>query len=152
MIDVSIKRLGPGDLHLLRQMNVLFGNVFDMADEYTATPPSDRYLLRLLSKDTFIAMAALHDDDVIGGIVAYEMEKFEQERSEIYIYDLAVAKPNRRTGVAKKLINQVRHLAGDIGAWVVMIQADNDDEKPIALYSKLGTGEAIKHFDLTPLP
>jgi aminoglycoside 3-N-acetyltransferase I len=45
----------------------------------------------LLCSDHFIALAALQDDVVIGGVAAYELKKFERERSEIYIYDLAVA-------------------------------------------------------------
>jgi aminoglycoside 3-N-acetyltransferase I len=32
-------------------------------------------------------------DTVIGGLVADELIKFEQERREVYIYDLAVAAP-----------------------------------------------------------
>jgi aminoglycoside 3-N-acetyltransferase I len=41
---------------------------------------------------------ALQDGEVVGGIAAYELIKFEQERSEIYIYDLAVAATHRRKG------------------------------------------------------
>lgn len=44
------------------------------------------YLERLLGRDTFIALAALEDDQVVGGVAAYVLPKFEQERSEIYIY------------------------------------------------------------------
>ncbi|MGI9404951.1 MAG: hypothetical protein ACR2O4_01155 [Hyphomicrobiaceae bacterium] len=43
----------------------------------------------------------MHERQVIGGLVAYELKKFEQERSEIYIYDLAVAAEHRRKGVPR---------------------------------------------------
>jgi aminoglycoside 3-N-acetyltransferase I len=36
----------------------------------------------------------------VGGLIAYELEKFERARSELYIYDLAVAEDHRRRGVA----------------------------------------------------
>jgi aminoglycoside 3-N-acetyltransferase I len=38
---------------------------------------------------------------VVGGIAAYELKKFEQERSEIYIYDLAVASEHRREALRR---------------------------------------------------
>jgi GNAT superfamily N-acetyltransferase len=59
----------------------------------------------------FIALAAVEGDAVVGGIVAYELEKFEQERSEIYVYDLAVAGPHRRQGIATALIEQLKTIA-----------------------------------------
>jgi hypothetical protein len=41
-------------------------------------------------------LAALQGDDVIGGIAAYELPKFERLRKEIYLYHLAVASAHRR--------------------------------------------------------
>ena len=77
-----------------------FGEAFDEADTYRKERPSAAYLHRLLGSDTFVALAALKSGTVVGALAAYELRKFEQERSEIYIYDLAVAAPHRRTGVA----------------------------------------------------
>ena len=37
---------------------------------------------------------------MIGGLVAYVLPKFEQARSEIYLYDLAVDAAHRQRGVA----------------------------------------------------
>ena len=46
---------------------------------------------RRLRDETFFAVVALDQSGtMIGGLAAYELKKFEQERSEIYIYDLAV--------------------------------------------------------------
>jgi hypothetical protein len=43
-----------------------------------------------------LTLAALDGDVIVGGLVAYELETLEQARSEIYIYDLAVAEAHRR--------------------------------------------------------
>lgn len=53
----------------------------------------------------------LGEGDVVGGLVAYELAKFEQERSEVYIYDLAVLASHRRQGVATALIAELKSLA-----------------------------------------
>ena len=54
----------------------------------------------MLGSDSFIALAASKGGEVVGGIAAYELKKFEQPRSEIYIYDLAVAAAHRYTATA----------------------------------------------------
>jgi aminoglycoside 3-N-acetyltransferase I len=90
----------------------------------------------------------LAGDEVVGGIAAYELKKFEQERSEIYIYDLAVAAAHRRRGIATALIEALRKIAAARGAYVVFVQADLGDDAAIALYTKLGRRESVLHFDI----
>ncbi|MDV3257889.1 MAG: GNAT family N-acetyltransferase, partial [Sphingomonas sp.] len=76
--------------------------------------------------------------------------KFEADRSEIYIYDLAVREAWRRRGIATGLIDELRSIARDLGAWVIFVQADPPDMPAIALYEKLGKGEEVLHFDINP--
>ena len=88
---------------------------------------------------------------MVGALGAYTLMKFEQARSEIYIYDIAVAEPFRRQGVATRLIDATRAIARDIGAWTVFIQADLEDDAPVALYRKLASDEITAlHFDIAP--
>jgi aminoglycoside 3-N-acetyltransferase I len=112
--------------------------------------PTAGYLKRLLGGDSFIALVALKNGLVVGGIAAYELTKFEQERSEIYIYDLAVASGHRRQGIATALIGKLKEIAAGRGAYVIFVQADTgaEDEPAIALYTKLGRSEDVLHFDI----
>jgi aminoglycoside 3-N-acetyltransferase I len=93
-------------------------------------------------------MVAVKEGEVTGGIAAYVLDKFERERSEIYIYDLAVAEAHRRTGIATALIEELKTIAAARGAYVVFVQADRGDEPAIGLYSKLGNREEVLHFDI----
>ena len=95
-----------------------------------------------------IALVAELGNDVVGGLVAYELPKLERRRSEVYLYDLAVAASHRRRGIATRLIDALRAIAREQGAWVVYVQADHGDEPAIALYTKLGVREDVMHFDL----
>jgi aminoglycoside 3-N-acetyltransferase I len=108
------------------------------------------YTRQLLASDYFIALVALKDKEVIGGIAAYELKKFEQERSEIYLYDLAVDEKHRRKGVATALIQELRKISAARRSWVIFVQADTnvEDEPAIALYTKLGVREEVLHFDI----
>ena len=146
----TIRSLGPEDVGSLRDVLRVFSEAFDDAETYCGAQPSRAYLERLLRGDSFIGIAALEGDEVVGGLAAYELPKFEQERSEIYIYDLAVVAAHRRRGIATALIDELKHIAAARGAWVIFVQADRGDEPAIALYTKLGAREDVLHFDIAP--
>lgn len=138
------------DLDLLKRMLALFAEVFEDYASYQEKIASDAYLESRLKDDSFIALAALVDGKVVGALAGYVLKKFEQERSEIYIYDLGVIEPYRRRGIATGLINAVRVIARDIGSYVIFVQADACDEPAIKLYESLGTREDVHHFDIIP--
>ena len=144
----SIRRISSEDLALMDALMTVFGEAFDDVGTYTAARPRRSYHSRLLNSEYFIALAALKNGAVVGGLAAYELRKFEQERSEIYIYDLAVLAEHRREGVATALIEELRSLAAARGAYVIFVQADLGDAPAIDLYSKLGVREDVLHFDI----
>ena len=143
-----VRMLTADDIDLFRQLLGVMGRAFGEIDTYTRAQPGTAYLRRLLGGDHFIALAALEDGDVIGGLAAYELPKFEQARSEIYLYDLAVAAPRRRQGVATALINELRTIGAARGAYVIFVQADPADAPAVALYTTLGVREEVLHFDI----
>lgn len=147
-----VRRLGPGDVPLLRQLNELFAVAFDDRATYAGEPPTDSWLQDLLASEQVVAVVALAGKQVLGGLVAYELVKFERMRRELYIYDLAVGARHRRRGVATALIEHLREIAAQRGVWVIYVQADHGDDPAIALYQKLGTREEVLHFDIAPGP
>jgi len=153
-MTIDIRQLGPGDLPQLHELLRVFGEAFDDVETYGARPPGDEYLRELLASPGCIVLVAMAGGAVAGGLVAYELRKFEQARSEIYIYDLAIAAPHRRQGLATALIRHLQSLAAGRGAWVIYVQADTgpDDAAAIALYTKLGTPERVLHFDIPVQP
>jgi aminoglycoside 3-N-acetyltransferase I len=146
-----IVHLGTDDLALLRALNAMFAEAFDDRESYQGAPPDEAHARAVLARSDVFALAALDGAAVVGGLVAYTLPKLEQPRSEVYLYDLAVAGSHRRRGIATALIRHLQALARAAGAWVVYVQADHGDDAAIALYSKLGVREDVLHFDL-PLP
>lgn len=144
----TIRRLAAGDINQVRGLLAVFGEAFEDVPTYTGAQPDRYYLGKLLGSETVVVLVALQGAEVVGGLVAYELEKLEQRRSEMYIYDLAVAEQHRRRGVATELIEQVRSIASQRGAHVVYVQADLEDEPAIQLYTKLGSRENVLHFDI----
>ena len=146
--EFSVCLLTRDDVALMEAMLAMFGEVFDEVQTFSGNRPGPAYLERLLGSEYFIALAALKSGEVVGGIAAYELRKFEQERSEIYIYDLAVAAAHRRERIATAMILELKRIAAARGAYVIFVQADLGDAPAITLYTKLGTREDVLHFDI----
>jgi aminoglycoside 3-N-acetyltransferase I len=147
-----IRRLGPNDLALMRRLNAMFGAAFMEPETYRVDPPDDDWLRRALAQACAIVLAALDGDEPVGGLVAYELDKFEQPRREIYLYDLAVAAAHRRRRIATRLIEALREIALARGAATIFVQADYGDDAAIALYQGLGAREDVIHFDIAVGP
>src|SRR5579872_4345258 len=94
----NIRQLTAADVTAVRALNVLFSEAFEDVEARGADVPSD-HLREVLARPHLIVLVALLGEDVVGGLVAYELEKLERTHSEIYIYDLAVAGPHRRRGI-----------------------------------------------------
>jgi aminoglycoside 3-N-acetyltransferase I len=147
-MDYSIRRLSKNDLDTMRSLNVLFGDVFKDPESYHDHKPSDDYLRDFLDDERNIAVVALQDDKVVGGLVAYILDKFEKQRREVYLYDLAVSTEHQRKGVGRQLLDELKIIARELGAYVVFVQADEGDEA-IAFYESLAPSENLRtrNFD-----
>jgi aminoglycoside 3-N-acetyltransferase I len=148
-MDYTFSQLLPSDVGTLKRLLAVFGEAFDDVPTYQDAVPGDAYLESLLAKaHVVVLVASSGDGEVAGGLVAYELDKFEQDRREIYIYDLAVAENHRRRGLATSLIHTLQRIAGERKAYVIFVQADRGDTPAIRLYESLGAREDVHHFDI----
>lgn len=145
---MNIMRLGEHDVQKLQKLNDLFGEVFGDSENYQTNKPNESYLAEYLQSKNHIVLIAENDDGIVGGLVAYVLHKFEQERKEVYVYDLAVATNAQRQGIGKLLMDEVRSIAKSEGAYIVYLQADEGDDA-IHFYRSLDPTEesATKNFD-----
>ncbi len=147
----EVRRLGPADTELIPEINRMYGEAFEEVDEYISDPPGKARRRELLGNDNIVLIAAFDAGGVIGALTAYVLPKIEQNRSELFLYDLAVRDTHRRRGVATRLIEEARAIARERDVWMMFIQADVGDEAPIALYRMLSVDEGVSHyFDIEP--
>jgi aminoglycoside 3-N-acetyltransferase I len=148
-MDYAFRQLLPSETGTLKRLLAVFGEAFEDVPTYQDAVPGDDYLESLLAKTHVIVLVASNSaGEVAGGLVAYELDKFEQDRREIYIYDLAVSASHRRRGVATALIRTLQRIAGERNAYVIFVQADHGDTPAIRLYESLGVREDVYHFDI----
>src|SRR5262249_55180941 len=142
----TYRQLTSDDAALLKELLRVFGHAFNDSETYQHAIPSDKYLTNLLGKDHFIVVIAMMEKVVVGGLVGYVLEKFEQQRREIYIY--AISDDHRRRGVATGTIHALKKIAASQGAYVIFVQADLEDGPASAFYSSLGTMKPAHHVDI----
>lgn len=147
-MDITTNQLTEQDVPKLQKLNELFGAVFEDADNYQSRLPRPEYLADFLAQGQNIVLVAERDGQIVGSLVAYCLTKFEQERKEVYLYDLAVSTDYQRHGIGKMLINELRAVAKSLGAYIVFVQADEGDDA-VAFYESLGPVENLKtrNFD-----
>ncbi len=146
--NYTIQRLSSADEAYFRGILAVFAEAFEEPDVFLEKQPSAAYLREMLAGEDFIALAALEGDRAIGGLVAYVWRKFEQERKEIYIYDLGVVADHRRKGVAAALIAELKRVAAEIGVYLIIIQTELANTAAAALYRKHGKPESVLSFDV----
>lgn len=138
-MPIEIKRLTKDDLSLFTSLIQLFNTVF----EEHPTIGSEANSLRLLSNSRFIAMVALADNEVAGGLTAYELPKYYSNSSEIFLYDLAVKPKYQRMGIGKSLLQNLREYCIKNGIREFFLMAHEEDEHAIEFYRATG-GKAEK--------
>jgi aminoglycoside 3-N-acetyltransferase I len=144
-MNIKIEKLSLNDISKFKELIRLFEYVFEMKNFKI---PDDIYLEQLLKKDDFFVFVAVLDNKVVGGLTSYIMQQYYSKSPFVYLYDLAVKTEFQRQGIGKKLIEANNNYCKDIGAEVVMVQADEADDYAIDFYRSTGaTGQKVIHFD-----
>ena len=73
MVRFVIQQLSADDEPLMNALLSMFGGSFEDVDTYRAKRLKSSYFRRLLSSDYFIALVAIEESEVIGGLAAYEL-------------------------------------------------------------------------------
>ena len=140
----EVRRLAKEDLSVFSSLIRLFNIVFEEAESSIS---SEANLLRLLSNNHFIALAAIDDTQVVGGLTAYVLPMYYSEFPEIFLYDLAVKPEYQRIGVGKRLIHDLKEYCVKHGVKVFFVLAHEEDEHAIEFYrSTGGKSEKVVNF------
>jgi aminoglycoside 3-N-acetyltransferase I len=144
-IKFEIKRLSPEDFPLFTKLIGLFHGVFAMKN---FAPGKESYLRSLLANSTFIAYVAIHNNEIVGGITAYELPMYYSQCSEVFIYDLAVKSDYQRNGIGKSLLSSLKEYCVNRGIHEIFVSANDEDKEALDFYRACGgKPEQAVHFN-----
>src|SRR5690625_4526710 len=99
---VIYKKLQPGNEKDFHDLVLLINNVFT-----TENSVNKVNIKRLLNDPGFECIVAIYQEEVIGGITAYELLSYDQAESMMYLYDLAVQTTHQRIGIGSRLVAEL---------------------------------------------
>ena len=141
--EFEIKQLTKEDLSTFNSLIDLLNMVF----EEEAKIRSEAHLLRLLGRDDFIAIVAVSENEVLGGLTAYELSMVYSDYSEIFLYDMAVKSEYQRMGIGKGLIQGLKEYCIKNGIKEFFVLAHEEDKHAIEFYrSTGGKSEKVVNF------
>lgn len=141
---VEIKRLDESDLPRFKSLVDLFNMV---VEENRWNIGNDAHLSGLLGDPHFIAMVALAEQEVAGGLTAYELPLYYANHSEVFLYDMAVKPEYQRMGIGKELIRTLKEQCRGNGVKEFFVLAHEEDEHAIEFYhSTGGKSEKVVNF------
>ncbi len=76
--------------------------------------------------------------EVVGGLTAHLIPMTKSQTSELFIYDIAVAKGHQRKGVGRRLVNELFTMALERGVLEPFVLASNEDIHALDFYRSLG--------------
>ena len=140
----EIRKLSTENLTSFQSLIELFNRVFEETEPASA---SETYLRALLSTRSFIALAAFVENEVVGGLTAYELPMYQTDSSEILVYDVAVRPDYQRRGIGQGLILHLKEYCSVSGIQAFFVLVHEEDEHAIEFYRATGgQGERVINF------
>ena len=133
-----IRRLGAGDRELARATFAMMAEVFDEPRRYLP----DDYVDTLLVRADFWALAAVEDDEPVGGITAHVLPMTRSPSRELFVYDVAVREDRQRRGVGRAMLVELIAQAATAGVGSVFVAVADEDVHAMDFYRAVGGAES----------
>lgn len=144
-MKIEVKQLTKSDLNDFKELISLFQEVFEHEN---LTTPSDIYLKQILVRTDLVIYAVYLNNNLVGGLTAYELRKYYSEESEFFIYDIAVEPEYQRNGLGKRLLSALKRHSKIKGIKEIFVAAHEEDLQAVDFYHKAhGEAEKVIHFN-----
>ena len=101
-------------------------------------PLDDADAAGLLADDRTFYLVAFEGDEPVGFLFAHELLRRRGDRSQLFVYDVDVAEPHRRTGIGKALLRAAEDLAREHGMREGFVLTNQSNAAAMALYGSVG--------------
>ena len=126
---LSIQKITDVNDSFIEQLNALLdeGTVWDAGEG----------LKFLLNKDNAL-FVAFWGSKVVGFLSAHRLQRFDQRKAEVLLYEIEVQKDFRKRGIGRALIGAVKEWARDVKADEVWVLTYLSNEAAMSLYKSEG--------------
>ena len=127
--SLSVQRVTSVDEHLAQHLNRLFddGMVWDRTQG-----------MLFFSDPSNLLLVALWEDQPCGFATAYRLQRFDQRRAEVNLYEIGVDQRYQRRGVGSALVAEVNRWARATNAAETWVLTEPTNTAARALYRATG--------------
>lgn len=135
---MKIRRLREGDADAA--VRVVEELKFRM-DEVVGVSIDPTYMQTFLADDRHYFVVAYIGEEPVGYVFGYRLARFDGKPPMAFIYEVAVVERNRRCGIGRALMEQVKHLSDEDGCRKMLVPTNRSNEAAMALYRSAGGKE-----------
>lgn len=96
---------------------------------------------KFLQNEDNALFVAYVEDEMAGFLTAHRLQRFDQRKAEVLLYEIGVNEDFQRRGIGKALITAVKQWAKAVEADEVWVLTYMDNEAAMALYESMGGEE-----------
>ncbi|HTF06284.1 MAG TPA: GNAT family N-acetyltransferase [Bacteroidia bacterium] len=134
--EFEIVRLEKQDVDVFRKLVEVFREVFETESSST---PGESYLQTVLAKPGFHVFVVLRsDDEVVGGLTAFELPMYRSESTELFIYDVGIHPAFQRKGLGQELLTTVKEFCRENNIHEMFVPAHEEDDHALKFYGSAG--------------
>lgn len=145
-MNTKISKLTSTDIDDFSRLVQIFDQVFEWQ---LSSIPDSSHLQKVISNSRFIAFVAKANNEVIGGLTAHVLDRYDAEKPSAYLYDLAVLSAQRRKGIGKQLVAALNEHCRKNGFSEVFVQAEAEDLQAVDFYKTTPITDEMKAIQFT---
>ena len=125
---MEIKRITNIDQDLINQVNQIFDDKqWDLSQGSL-----------FLSDKNNLFLLAFEDKKPVGFLIAHRLQRFDNRKAEVLLYEIGVHPDYRRKGIGKSLINEVKKWAIEVNAAEIWVLTEKTNPIAMKLYQSVG--------------
>jgi len=121
---------------IMKIEDVVFPDFNNLLDEGTVWD-ADYGAVFLQNQDNALFVATW-EGELAGFLTAHRLQRFDQRKAEVLLYEIGVAEQFRHRGIGKALVDEVKIWAKTVGADEVWVQTNRSNQAAVALYRSCG--------------
>ena len=128
---MNIIRIKKVNNDLMKKINQLFDDKEWDLDEGN----------KFLSNNDNAFFLAFEENQPVGFLSAHRLQRFDNRKAEVLLYEIGVHQDFRKMGIGKALVDECKKWAREVDAAEVWVLTEKDNPAAMALYSCSGGEE-----------
>ncbi|WP_066500350.1 GNAT family N-acetyltransferase [Abyssisolibacter fermentans] len=97
---MEVRRLNIGDAE----------KVIDMLENFRSEKITGDNAIKFLNDKKNYLVACLNDDKIVGFILGYELQRYDNQNNMMYVHEVDVLSEYRRQGIGKKIMYELKQI------------------------------------------